>query len=276
MNTVRDSYPIILRSTYQQTTTGLLWQPPSWKHRTIGTNRVVSDFTSQEGIRLHKFELTNRAAASINLGIGFRIANRFWIGGAWTTAAFVIDTTDYQDAGTSDFILEAAATNDDGFVIACPFKFDWVSLKVGTAGVDGAGAADHAVTYSNVAGTGWTALGSSATFTDQFTTTNTTYSTGALEFVWSPPMDWGKVTSLSVIPAGYYALKIAATTAVDTTAALGSVCEIGVMPFVQEGLADNGIYSGEVNYTCHEADALVAYFSTAAAGNQVYAECETA
>jgi len=272
-NIVDFSYPYILRSTLQQTTEGLLYQPPSMFPG--GLAGRTSDFM---GLTVKRFELHNRSGGSISVGLGYRIANKYWRAGFWTdaTTAYGDDTTDAQDvsADAADFPMETATTNNDGFVILSLVPFDAVSLRVITAGVDGAAAADHAVRYSNYAGTGWTALDTASTYTDQFTNTNTIYAAGALEFVWKAPVNWGKVVSIGDIPAGYYALNVRATTAPDTTAAVASVIEIFRFPVLTEGLGDNGVYGPPdfIQPWSREADALVAYFSTANAGNKIYAE----
>jgi hypothetical protein len=238
---------------------------------------AVSEHTSREGIAIRRFELYNRSGGLADVGIGFRLANRYWVAGQFTDAGvFAYDTDNAQDVGANDFILGADATND-GFVIAARIPFNWFSINVGTAEVDAGAAVDHAVRYSNTAGTGWTALGSGAAYLDQFTLTNTVIGTGAREFIWDPPADWGKVTSLGGIPEGFYAINItAAALGVGDTAALATSVEIGTMR-VAEDIVNNGMYAYELaNFVEPMADAIVAYFSTASAANRVYAEVTTA
>lgn len=277
-NILNKSYPDVLRSTNQQTTAALLWQPPGITAQSVSSTGVTTSFISREGIAIRRFELHNRSGGVASVGIGFRLQNRFWVAGQWDDSeavAYLDDTTDAQDAGASDFALESLV-NNDGFVIASPVPFAWVSINVGTAGVDGAASTDRLVRYSNAAGTGWTALGANATYTDIFTSVNTVYAAGANEFVWQPPADWGQVVSLNSIPPGMYALNIRSTDAPDTTAALATTIEVGTM-LVVEAVADNGIYENELTtYSEAKADGLVAYFSTANAGNRVYCEVTSA
>ena len=277
-NQIQSSYPSVLRGTNQQTATGLLWQPPSMV--SVSSSRITGTIdraTFREGVAIRRFTLHNRSGGTASCGIGFRLQNRFWVAGQITAAGvFTDDTADAQSATANDFPLGANAVND-GFVIASPVPFGWVSINVGTAEVDAAAAdLDHAVSYSNAAGTGWTALGSNAALTDQFTTTNAVYATGALEFVWLPPSDWGKVTAISTIPVGWYALRVlAASTAVNDTAALANTIEVGTLQAV-EGVVDNGLLAQDwTTYSEPKADAVVAYFSTANAGNYVIAEVTT-
>lgn len=277
-NVINKSYPYILRSTNQQGATGLLWEPPGYTARIVSPiTGAVSEHTSREGIAIRRFELYNRSGGLADVGIGFRLANRYWVAGQFTDAGvFAYDTDNAQDVGANDFILGADATND-GFVIAARIPFNWFSINVGTAEVDAGAAVDHAVRYSNTAGTGWTALGSGAAYLDQFTLTNTVIGTGAREFIWDPPADWGKVTSLGGIPEGFYAINItAAALGVGDTAALATSVEIGTMR-VAEDIVNNGMYAYELaNFVEPMADAIVAYFSTASAANRVYAEVTTA
>lgn len=280
-NIINKSYPNVLRGTDQQSATGvgLLWQPPGITAQSVSSTGVTTSFISREGIAIRRFELHNRSGGVASVGIGFRLQNRFWSAGQWDnseTIAYLEDTTDAQDLGANDFALEIAATANDGFVIASPIPFSWVSINIGTAGVDGAVATDRTVRYSNSAGTGWTALGANATYTDQFTSTNTVWAAGENNFVWQPPADWGQVVSLNSVPVGMYAINVRSTTAPDTTAALATTIEVGTL-LVVEAVADNGIYENELTTFREErSDGLVAYFSTANAGNRVYAEVTSA
>ena len=279
-NTIQRSYPSVLRGTDQQSATdaGLLWTPPSYTAASVSSiSGARSTHVSREGCAIRRYTLQNRSGGTVNAGIGFRLANQYWRAGQFTAGGvYTDDTENAQDLGANDFILGADAVND-GFIILSEVPLSWVSINVGTAEVDNAGAdMDHAVSYSNAAGTGWTALGTNAALTDQFTTTNGVYATGALEFVWLPPADHGKVTGISSVPNGYYALRVmAASTAAGDTAGLATAIEVGVLKAV-EAVDDNQLLSshGEA-WQEHKADGVVAYFSTANAGNYVIAEVTT-
>lgn len=276
-NTVQKSHPVVLRGTNQQSATdaGLLWTPPGYSHEVVSPiTGARSTFLSRHGCAIRRYTLQNRSGGTVNAGIGFRLANQYWRAGQFTAGGvYTDDTIDAQDLDANDFILGGDAVND-GFLILSLVPIAWVSINVGTAEVDNAGAdLDHAVSYSNAAGTGWTALGANAALTDQFTTTNAVYGTGALEFVWLPPSDWGKVTGISSVPNGFYALRVmAASTGAGDTAALATAIEVGTLKAV-EAVDDNQILSspGEA-WQEHWADGVVAYFSTANAGNYVMAE----
>lgn len=273
-NIIYKSQDAVLRGTRQQTASGILWQPPSREIVTTSSiTGAVARYTEYTGCAIRRFELHNRSGGVASCGIGFRLNNRYWVAGQFTDAGVYADDTEAaQNITANDFALGADATND-GFVIAARVPFSWFSINVGTAEVDAGAAVDHAVRYSDSAGTGWTALGANAAFTDAFTLTNTVIDTGAREFVWMPPSDWGKVVSLGGIPAGYYAINVtAAQLGVGDTTALANSVEVGTL-LVVEAVSDNGVYESEFStFSEPLADGVVAYFSTANAGNRVHAE----
>lgn len=269
------SYPDILRSTNQQTNAALLWQPPGYEHITVSRETgATSKFTSQEGIAIRRFELHNRSGGVASCGIGFRLQNRFWKAGQFTSGGvYTDDTADAQSTTTNDVVL--TSVTNGGFVVVAAIPFDWFSVNITTAEVDAGGATvpDHSVLYSNSAGTGWTALGVNAAFTDGFTLVNTVYTAAVHEFVWQKPADWGAIVAIDTLPVGWYAIQVnTAHAEAGDTVALAKAIEVGTM-IVVEAVADNGLYANDWT-TFHEerADGLVAYFSTANAGNRVYAE----
>lgn len=268
---IRTSQAVVLRGTNQQTDVGLLWTPPSIRMMNSSAGSISTQI-ERNGLGFKEFILHNRSGSTISVGIGGRLDNRYWIAGQWVeaTTTFTDDTTDAQDAGANDFPLETT-TDNGGFIIASPFKFGWVSINVGTAGVDGAGTTDRAVSFSNGAGT-WTTMTTNMPIVDNFTSTNTIYSAGENVFAWYPPPTWlptvgGEATGLS---KGLYALRIRTTDAPDTTAALASTIEVGMMPYLMEGITDNSYFTGAPTW-CHlpHCDGVVALFSTANAGNMV-------
>lgn len=277
---------VILRGTDQQVgdellAAGALWSLPGRAtplNIVGGTTPSVgsTSYLVRGALAITNYVLHNRSGSTIAVGIGFRLRNDQWKAGQWDDDAatpFIDDTVDAQDIGasTGDFALETTTAND-GFVIASRHKFHWVSLNVGTAGV-GAGTVG-AVRYSNNAGTGWTALATNQSFADTFTrSAGVNFAVGEQVFVWAPPIDWGRVTNLSGIPDGYYALNVRATTAPATTAALAVAIEIGTLVVAVEGVVDNATISEEETFEREPfSDALVAFFGTANAGNLV--KCE--
>ena len=264
-----------LRGADQQQGDELLAQGAAMRYagtRNPDTGEQQPQVTVRGAMAILSFSLQNRSGGAASCGIGFKLRNDQWRAGqVASSTTYTNDTVDAQDIGASDFALETT-TDNSGFVILSTHKFDWVSIDIGTAGVDGAGATDRVVAYSNLAGTGFTTAPTNV-FTDEFTSTNTVWPTGEAIFVWRPPQDWGKVVSIGTIPTGFYALRVLSTTAPDTTAALADAIEIGTFAKVAEGIADNGIMSEEICFYWEPfGDAIVAYFSVANGGNSVNAE----
>lgn len=277
-NIVNASYPQVLRGILQQTLEGLPYVAPEYTSPGAAANSPVERMV---GLAIRRFELHNLSGGAANVGVGFRWANRYWIAGQHVSATntFTDDTTDAQDlpAATADFPL-MTTTAGDGFIIASPRKFSWVSLRIETADVGAS--ADVTARYSNFAGTGWTAAGADASYAVAATNgivkaagTNYTDATERV-FVWIPPNDWGKSVGLATgLPDGLYALSF--QTDVATTAAEASVIEVGSMVAVK-ALADNGIYENESSsFYDPYGDALVAFFSVTGVDNRVYAEVTT-
>jgi hypothetical protein len=213
------------------------------------------------------------------LGIGVRIPNYLWKAGQWTdaTTTYTDDTTAAQDTTTGDFPMETT-TASDGHVILSRVPFNAVSYNVTTASVDATDPA-RAVRFSNAAGTGWQTAESNL-FILTGAVAAGEIATGEAVTVWSPPVDWGKSSSLATgLPDGYYAMNMRATTAPDTTAAVASSIEIFRLYYLTEAVADNAtltetfgvgefVMASDVTEGLY-GDALVALFETANDGNRV-------
>ena len=251
----------------QQNNTGILYRPPTPGVTSFGAQegaltRSVGGGTGESllmGIGMGNFALWNSSGGTIVVAIGVRIPNVLWGAGQWVDAAatpYTDDTTDAQDAGANDFAMETT-TNNDGIVIHSRVSFNLVSYDIGTAG----DAATRAARYSNVTGTGWTAIGTNLLL-------DTLEATGErLHFFHTPP-DWGttQAPNLSGIPSGRYALNLRATTAPAATVALADSLSIYRMYFINEALANNAFYTrdfGSMEAVMSPGDALVAFFGTA-------------
>ena len=282
-NVINATYAAVTRTggaagtAWHQRDTGLLYVPPEIKLTSPPSSEgVTTQVRFREGLWIRNFELHNRAAATISVGIGGRIANRHWIAGTLTSdnATFTDRTSGYQ-AQTATIFGSDADVND-GVCILSRTKFDWVSVNLTTAEVNGSAGAsvDHTVRYST--GATWTTLGANAATTDNFTLTDTVYTAAVKNLVMFSPADWAVTASLGGVPNGYYGvLFTSAQAAADDTAAIVTGIEIGKM-LALEGLADNGVWEVEnIDYYMPEADGIVAYFSTANAGNRVYCEVLT-
>lgn len=266
-NTVDQTTPYRLRGLLQQTDEGLLWTPPSVRINQAGGDPPAS-VTRQfmEGFAVSYAGLQNRSGATITVGVGGRLPNRSWIAGQYTNGVYVDDTTDAQSATASDFPLETVNAGD-GFIVASPYPFNAISLKVGTASVGGA---VRRFQYSNFAGTGWTTL--TNLFVQDVVTAGAQYATATENlFVWGAPADWGAVTSLVSIPTGLYAVKIDCPVTPPTTPGVATSLAVCQVFLGTESLADNATWEYSPNQPelrFPKCDALVALFSTADPGNR--------
>lgn len=250
----------------QQNDTGLLYQVPG-AGRTPSTGAPIG-----RGIGLGGFSIHNRSGSTLTAaGIGIRLPNTLWGAGQWVNAdatPFTDDTADAQSTTAADVALETT-TDNDGFVVHSWYPFSALSIDVVTASV-GAGAV-RAVRYSNAAGDGWT------NFANLFIQDGASgvWATGEGIIAWVPPANWGRTQAagLSGIPGGRYAINVRQTTA-GTGAAVADSLSVYRLYFLQENLADNGLYEwwpGGAEAFMYPADALVALFSTANNQNRVTA-----
>lgn len=281
------AYPYRLRGAgNQQSDTGLIY--PQLRHTLFsvaGDGSTPSSTQSAEGaIALGGFSIHNRCGTTAAVGIGIRIPNAYWQAGQWTDSGttYTDDTTDAQDAGTTDFSLETTTTSD-GFVILSRVPFNAITIQVSVASTGGNPV--RALRYSTSSGgtSAWsgaiTNAYAAAASTGHYAVTGTTNSAEAL-WVWNLPNDFAATTGANDalgtgIDAGWYAVNIRATTAPTGTAGVADFLSIYRLHFLTEALADNGVYEaffGTSEIPLHpQGDALVAFFETANDGNRVSA-----
>lgn len=273
-NKVNTTYAPVLRTAgWQQSDTGLLWVPPGFTHVVRSAAGGIDRSVQRNGIHIKRFELHNRSGGAAGVGIGGRIANKYWIAGTLTSDGATFTQRDGYKAQTAT-IFGADADVNDGVVILSRVPFNAVSVNITTAEVDAGAAVDHTVQYST--GATWTTLGANAAITDGFTLTNTVYALAVHDLVMFSPSDWTKTAGNGGTPDGYYGVRFtSAQMGAGDTAAIATGIEIFDIVAI-EALADNGIWEQEVvDYWMPYCDGLVAYFSTANAGNRVYAEVTT-
>jgi hypothetical protein len=273
-NNIRVFYSDVLRKAgYQQTDNGLLYIPPTIKITSPpNTLQKTTALYWREGIWLRSWDLHNRSGGAANLGIGGRLNNRWWIAGRLSddNATFTDFTSSVQSStATSTWGVDGA--DQTGVTLLSRLPFDWISAYVTTADT---GTPTHSVYYST--GSTWTALQANQFYTDTFTTSGAAWGLGVLNFVWQRPYDWTLTAGNGGVPDGYYAIRIkCAGKAGGNVAAVITGAEIGQMLSV-EGIPDNGIWGDDViDFWMPGADGVVAYFSTANAGNRVYGEAIT-
>jgi len=279
-NIVNATQSVILRAAgYHGTDNGILpgGIPPGYTHRAPDGAGGFSLSTERAGMRLLRFELLNAAAAAPG-GIGFRFDPRFMkVGRLSADGATYTDLSAAVIARTASTV-QVTGADQTGFVVGYPEPFGWVSTDITTAETNAGGAtvADHAVQYSQN-GTTWVTTTAGSSFTDNFTLTDTVWAAGATNFVWAPASDWRPNTTLiGGTLAGYYLLRFtSAHREASDVAAIITGLELGILEKVTS-IAQNGIYENEqTTFSSHRADAIVAYFGTANAGNSVYCEWET-
>lgn len=189
-------------------------------------------------------EVGNSSGGDASCGWGVELPDAMWKAGLWDnseTPAYIDDTTDAQDSGTSDFALQSL-TNNDGFVVQSTEKFNIIRILVGTAEV-GTAATDE-YTYWN--GSSWTTLPTLSTV--DHTGTGDEF----LQFL--TPDDWAKLATGDTpvdshgLDAGSYAIRYRATTAPGTTAALATdLAVIKLLDYIEkvgDGASVTRKYSG--------------------------------
>jgi hypothetical protein len=242
---VEGSQEYRLRGTNQQTDTGLLWMPPSYRANPRGLPGASSTLRINGGLGVGYFSLHNRSGvATTSWGIGVRVPNHLWIAGQWTdaTTTYTDDTASAQDTTTNDVALETAATANDGFVVASRVPFNCISLNISTASVKGTTVA-RALRLSNAAGSAWATAITTADV-PIFDGAADDMATGENLIAFIPPSEWGKSSSLATgLRDGFYAANVRATDAPDTTAALARAIELWRIFFITEAVSDNGTLS---------------------------------
>ncbi len=190
---------------------------------------------------LVKVECQNRAASAGAVGIVGLLKDSAWGAGQVTAAGvYTADTTDAQDADTSDFPLEVVSTNGNGFLISADVPFGAVSIDVTAVG--SAGAPVRIVEYWNGAWTTIAAAGLLATvpLTGQYVVSETI-------LLFDPPADWVVGGSGTGVPAARYNLRVRSTTAPTTGAGSARRIYVGVPIYTEDQVAANG--RSECGYT---------------------------
>ena len=268
------SYVDVLRKiNYQGTDNGMLWVPPgitTVEYNPTPMGVLPSTYLQRDGILLQGFEVHCAAATGTDVGIGFRFGPNHWkVGRLSADYATYTDLTAAAQARTATTIGVAGA-DQTGFVILCDRKIGWVSTTITTAETNAGGGTvvDHTVQYSNMDGSGWTAL--TTANTDGFTTTNAVWAAGLTQFVWTPPNDWGKTKGLGGLPDGWYALGFTGVEreANDVAAVITGI-ECGILSIL-ENMTQYTVYADDkAEWAEFSADGIVAYFSAAANLNKV-------
>ena len=246
-----------------------LRRPPIKKLFQCSTKGKTTLVSPESGQQIVYFGATvnNRSGGAATVGVTFPIDTSRWKAGQWDDSAgasYTDDTTDAQDAGASDFAL-TTTTNNDGFVVQCLDKFGVVAIDVGTAE---AGSPVYEYTYWNGA---WTALTTCVV--------SSAYTAAEHVIAFPEPGDWTALATGDTpvdtdgLTAGYYAIRMRATTA-PTTAPLATKLYVAELYDFKEAVADNGVVNFIVEDTIQGlslpgGQGIGALFSTASANNAI-------
>jgi hypothetical protein len=200
----------------------LLWVPPRLN---------ISGLVGQDAKRFaFAFaRITNRSGGAAIAGIGARVHRAYWQAGQLSAAgALTLDTVDAQSAANDDFPLEVATAggNNSGFLVACADQFNLLAVRVTTAAV-GAGAV-RVIEYP-VAGGTWATLSNPLVNVPQGS-----WAAGVALLWWfrpnnQAPLEAGHIASGDTSIVGKEGIRVRATTAPATTAAVAgslSVCQV--------------------------------------------------
>ncbi len=201
--------------------------------------QVITPSGASEDVTAKRFAIAemsihNRSGSDAHCGIAVRLPVDLWVAGQWThsSTTFVDDTTDAQDAGTSDFAI-GTTTNNDGFAVFCDVPFNVMSVVIGTAASGGTPEWDLAYT---VAGGTWT------TITNAFVSPSFT-ATGEQLVWWVGPQDWAVSESGhgTDVPVGQYGIRIRATTAGSSAGGSATLLMLGYCIYPTEAISDNKV-----------------------------------
>jgi hypothetical protein len=249
--------------TTQQSSTRILLVPqPMMNQPSANVNPIGVTWTAtpQNGYKVGYFSIYCSADVTAGfVGMGVKIANRYWKMGQWTNASttFTDDTADAQNATANDVALETLTAND-GFLIACATPFNAISANITTA--SGGTAPARAVDYSIA--TGW----SSAALMP--VTNAAALATGEAVWAWHAWPDWVPMTAVhgTNVPLGYYGVRFRSTTAPGATAALAQAIEVCRLFWLTGACAPNSTLSQDFGAKGFnfpgEGDGLVGYIQT--------------
>lgn len=209
----------------------------------------------------------NAAGAAVKCGLGPKLATTKYECGQITSAGvYTSDTTDFIDAGASDFAV-STTTDNTGCILAASEKWNLAQIVVGAA--EGGVAGTYALSYWN--GASWAALTSYLIDTPSWAAAATTYLTFA------PPSDWatgGQTDAAADISAlsGKYAIKVKATTAPTVS---GAQITSGLLARLERMQTIATVAGAEIvghfPIICGRGESLISYFGTANAASYVAA-----
>ena len=220
-------------------------------------------------------EMQNRGTASAGLALVGFLPDAYWGAGQWTdaTTTYTDDTLDAQDADTNDFVMEVAATINDGFVVGATIPFGAMSIDVTTA--SSGTTPTRTIEFWN--GSAWTALSTAAFVSD--IARSVEWAAGEALVLFDPPPTWAKGGSGTAVPQDRYNVRIKRTNAVHSTAALARRIYLGVVLASIDAVAANGSYVPIQGGVSMDVPDYLPYVSvaiaTADAGNNITVIADT-
>lgn len=202
----------------------LLWQPP-----------LCQGLRQPSFLDIAWAMIQIRAAGSPEVGIGGRLAQKFWRAFTLTGADVLADdTVDAQDADASDFPLEIAADNNSGFMISSPFLFNLLDILIGTASTGTN--PTRILQYSGPAG--W------VTITNPLVApvSGGHYAVGENLIWWAIPQNHVKMTVAlhgAGVPVGEYGIRCRSTTVPGTVQAVATSLSVAHVKSIRNLASDN-------------------------------------
>jgi len=227
----------------------------------------------RDSIHVGSVEVGNSTGADASCGFGYQIPNSLWKAGQWDNSAgasYTDDTTDAQDAGTTDFPMTTAGQADDGFVVQASTPFNVLGMDITTAGAGGS-IASPIFQYWN--GSAWTTL--TPILAGDFT--ETTADPGSM---WLQPLDEVALATGDTpvdtdgLDAGKYAIKVSWAATAPTTAPVADSIWIGqLMDYIEQVEDGKAIKKEYKNDMVLPFDSnLVAFCNVANAANWIDVE----
>src|SRR5688572_2923862 len=178
-----------------------------------------------------------RGTGTPEVGIGGRLHRHFWKAYSFDGEAELTDVTvEAQDVEVEDLPLEVQSDDDSGFLVASPYQFNCLDLKV-TVASDG-GSAVRVLQYS--APDGWVTIANPLVAPPSAGN----YATGETLIWWTIPQDWVPMVAAdhgTGVPEGWYGIRVVATTAPSTTAGVADSMSVAVLKSVKD-LGANNVY----------------------------------
>jgi len=216
--------------------------------------------------------IVNRSGGTVLAGFAARLRTTRWRAGLLTGAgAYTADTGDAQDSGDDDFPLEVANDANSGFLVSAADRFNLLAIRVTTASVGGSPV--RQIQYPVSGGT-WETISNALIASPQ----------GAwglgVQLIWwlNPPdqvvLESGHIDSGEDALVGLHGIRLRATTAPTTTAAVAGSLSVMQAILANVSVADDATYEVNPSFSEHQfncgADALCGIISDVSADQNLF------